>query len=441
MKKPEDDDVSLFRFKVIAPLLSLEREPKGEQARMIEKLADREWVHPVQGTTRLSASTIERWLQDYRRGGLEALQVQRRSDRGVSRRIGDVVAERIEELASAESPLDGPGILKELRADTNLPQPPPSLSTLYRFLRARGIKRPPFRTPPDHRAFEFDLAGDCWQSDVMYGPNVPTPAGTRRRTYLIAILDDATRLIAHAQFYLDETFSSLKDALKQAFLKRGLPKRLYTDQGRIFRSGPLLRLSARLGIHLIHTRPYQPQGRGKLERFFGTIRRSFLARVDLARIGSIDELNRLLFAFVEGEYHVQPHRGIGGERPLDRWVARSGGIRPLPPDVDIDLVFLDETVRRVRKDGTIVLDGKAFEPGPLWIGQRVTVRFDPHDLRRIRVFSERGEEIVAYPLDLSANRRVARLPDREPARTHPELRSLERRAEEVAREERGSHDV
>jgi putative transposase len=435
MTKPED--ISLFRFQIIASLLNLEGEPKGTLDQMLQKLSARMWEHPRQGSVQYSQGTLEHWLYAYRSGGLDALLPQPRRDRGRSRAIDDEVANRIEELARGETGLDGPGILKELRADPVFTRRVPSLSTLYRFVRAREL---PLRANGslinrDHRAFEFDLAGDCWQMDIMYGPDLPTRKGTRRRTYLFAVLDDATRLIAHAQFYFEQHLITLKDALKQAFLKRGLPRRLYSDQGRIFKSRSLLHLAARLGIQLIHTRPYRPQGRAKLERFFGTVRRSFLSRVDYNRLDSIDALNRLLFAFVEGEYHVQPHRGIDGETPLDRWIRKSGGIRPIPSDLELDQLFLDEVTRRVRKDGTIVLDGKAFEPGPRFIGQKVTVRYDPFDLRRIQVFSDRGARIEAFPVDLAGNRRVMRLPDTESTPTSPTLKSLDHQARRLEKED------
>ena len=434
MREPEN--ISLFRFQVIAPLLNLEREPKGTLDRMLQKLSAHSWEHPRLGAVQYSQGTIEHWLYAYRSGGLEALAPQARRDRGRSRAIDEETANRIEELARGETGLDGPGILKELGADPAFKERAPSLSALYRFVKAHGLalRAGASIVGRDHRAYEFDLAGDCWQMDIMYGPNLPTPKGTRRRTYLLAILDDATRLIAHAQFYFEQHLITLKDALKQAFLKRGLPRRLYMDQGRIFKSRSLLHLAARLGVHLIHTRPYRPEGRAKLERFFGTVRRSFLSRVDCNRLESIDALNRLLFAFVEGEYHVQPHRGIDRETPLDRWVRKSGGIRPIPSDVDLDLLFLDEVTRRVRKDGTIVLDGKAFEPGPRFIGQKVTVRYDPFDLRRIQVFSDRGERIEAFPVDLAGNRRVRRLPDPESPPTSPTLRSLDHQAQTLQKE-------
>lgn len=427
------DEVALFRYEVIASLLLIEPGKAGVGA-AIRALSERTFDHPSRGRVRLGYGTIEEWLYLYRKGGLAALTVRARRDAGKSRRIDDEVAERIEELAQAKEPLDGPGILAELGADEATKDRVPSLSTLYRFLRSRGLDLSRPAAAKDHRAFAFDLAGDCWQVDVMYGPSLATRAGRRRRTYLIAVLDDATRVVAHGQFYFEQHLRSLKDALKQAFLKRGLPRRLYADQGRIFKSRPLLAVCARLGIHLIHTRPYRPQGKAKLERFFGTVRRGFLRRVDVGRLEDLSALNRLFFAFVEGEYHVRPHRGLEGERPLDKWVRCSGGVRPLPSDVDLEALFLDETHRRVGKDGTLTLSGLRFEAGPRFVGEKVLVRYDPFDLRFVTVVSNRGETARAFPVDLRGNRHVARNPEREDKPTSPTLRALEERARQLEEE-------
>jgi hypothetical protein len=275
----------------------------------------------------------------------------------------------------------------------------------------------------------------------MYGPTAPQADGTRRKTYLIAILDDATRVIAHAQFYFEQHLRSLKDCLKQAFLKRGLPRRFYFDNGQIFRSRLLLQVAARLGVELIHTRPFRPQGRAKLERWFGTVRRSFLARIETPTLQGLEHLNRLLFAWIEGEYHLSPHRGLEGEAPLDRWLRLSAGIRPLPPEVDLDELLLEETTRRVAKDGTFALKGKIFEAGPEFIGQRLRVSFDPFDLRRVLVHSQRGERLEVHPVDLFANRRVGRkvLPDPE-TKEPPKLESLEKLAKDLAEPEQEDQD-
>ena len=430
MTKEGSTDVALFRYQIIAPLLSVTG-PRGTQKREIEKIAARLHEHPRRGKVSVGVGTIEEWLLRYRRDGLDGLEDKRRRDLGTSRKIDSDLAEALAELAEGKPDLDGSGLLAELAA-TRKDISMPSLSTLYRFLRSRGLdqRRAPGRK--DHRAFAFDLAGDCWQGDVMYGPSLPAKDGQRRKTYLIAILDDATRVVVHAQFYFEQHLRSLKDCLKQAMLKRGVPRRFYFDNGQIFRSRLLLALSARLGIQLIHTRPYQPQGRAKLERWFLTVRRNFLPRVDCDQCGGLDAFNRLLFAWIEGEYHQRPHRGLDGEPPLDRWLRISDGIRPLPLDVDLDALFMDEVTRRIAKDGTLTLAGKRFEAGPRFIGRKVTVRFDPFDLRSVHVLVASGESVVAFPVDLSANRRVARLPvPDKPSSTPPRLHSLDQLANDM----------
>jgi putative transposase len=147
-------------------------------------------------------------------------------------------------------------------------------------------------------------------------------------------------------------------------------------------------------------------------------------------------LNRLFFAFVEGEYHVRRHRGIGGETPLDRWMRLSGGIRPLRAETDLDELFLEEVRRRVRRDGTLTLRGKTFEAGPGFVSRKVVVRYDPFDLRFVRVRSEAGgPEMRAFPVDLRGNRHVARgTPKEAPKRTPPPLRSLEEQARRLEEE-------
>jgi putative transposase len=403
------DDTALWRYQIIAPLLSLDGR-RGELRLAIRRLASRPHAHPTKGTLRLGFGTIEGWYYRYRREGLPGLVPVPRKDRGKSRRIDGALAEHIDQIATEHPDLDGRQILAELRSRLGEDAGVPSLSSLYRFLRSSGLDQRRQPTRADHRAFAFDLAGDCWQSDVMYGPSLPVREGVRRKTFLLAILDDASRLIPHAQFYFEQHLRSFKDCLKQAFLKRGLPRRLYLDNAQIFRSRSVLHLAAHLGIQILHTRPYRPQGRAKIERFFGTVRRSFLRRIEVKGVLDLDALNRQLFAFIEGEYHRSPHRGLKGETPLDAWLRLAGGVRPLPGDADLDLLFLEEARRRVAKDGTFALLGRTFEAGPEFIGQRLAVRFDPYDLRRVFLVTGEGRLHAAFPVDLSGNRRVRRKP-------------------------------
>ncbi len=427
------DRIALFRYQVIAPLLALKQ--RGSLRKEIQKMTELFHQHPFLGPVRLGFGTIENWLYAYKKYGFETLKPRVRQDRGRNRAVADKVAEEIERLCEEAPQLTGRGILAELKARLPADTPLPSLTTLYRFLKARGLsdrRKPPRR---DHRAYAFELPGDCWQADVCYGPRLPTETGVRRRVYLLAILDDATRLVPHAEFFWKQDLRSFKACLKQAFLKRGLPRRLYVDNGKIFRSRIILLLGARLGIQLIHSRPYRPQGRAKIERFFRRVRTSFLSRLDVDHVTDLGELNRLFWAWIEGEYHTQPHRGLGGECPLDAWLRLSEGIRSLPPEVDLDELFLEETKRRVAKDGTITLKGRTFEVGPSFIGERVTVRYDPDDLRCVRITGQRGS-CEAFPVDLYGNRFVRRTEDPPRGEGESDLRSLRELADRMETESR-----
>ncbi len=211
----------------------------------------------------------------------------------------------------------------------------------------------------------------------MHGPSVVVGGRRKQKSYLIGLLDDATRVVPYAAFALSENTASFLPVLKQAVMRRGVPLRLYVDNGSVFRSHHLSLVCARLGITLIHARPYQPAGKGKQERFFRTVRMQLLPTLGEADLGSPDALNRRLWAWVEGEYHQAPHKGLEGLTPLDAWAMRSGEVRACGPELDLREMFLLEAKRRVRADRTVSLDGVVYEVEALLVGEKVVLRFDP----------------------------------------------------------------
>lgn len=195
-------------------------------------------------------------------------------------------------------------------------------STVHRLLATRGLTgngRQGNGNGKDHRRFSYQKAGDLWMSDVMHGPAVSTGGGRKRKTYLLAFLDDATRVVPFASFAFSENTATFLPVLKQALMRRGIPKRLFVDNGANYRSHQLAVVCAKLGITLIHARPYHPEAKGKQERWFRTVRMQFLPMLGPNDLSSLEALNRRLWAYVEGEYHQNPHRGLDGETPLDRW--------------------------------------------------------------------------------------------------------------------------
>ena len=227
----------------------------------------------------------------YRKGGLEALAPKPRQDRGQSRAITPSLAELIERLKRENPHRAGTTLLRELAlADQN--SPPLSASTLYRFLKQRGLPARQLLAPPARKKFEAERSNQIWQADMLFGPYVQRPGGGKLQVFLHAILDDASRLIPHAQFYPRQGLDACLDCLRQAVAARGLPVRLYMDNAKMYRGQQLARIAASIGILIVHTPPYQPEGRGKIERYFRSLRQQFLANLDPKLTLSLEALNR-----------------------------------------------------------------------------------------------------------------------------------------------------
>lgn len=252
-------------------------------------------------------------------------------------------------------------------------------STVHRLFARHGLMDKPKEEPGerDRRRFAFAQAGELWMSDVMHGPSVVIGDRTKRKTYLIAFIDDATRVIPHAAFALSENTATFLPVLQQAIERRGLPQRLYVDNGANYRAQQLALVCAKLGIALIHARPYRPQGKGKIERWLKTVRAQVLTRLAPANTGSLSALNRRLAAWIEGEYHHTPHRGLDGLTPLEQRAQTGAGMRFPKPTLDLNDLFLFEVKRKVQKDRAVRLNAVVYEVDAALVGETVTLRFDP----------------------------------------------------------------
>ena len=413
MARALDDDarqaVALFRYGLIADLAHLPPGTPGMGGRLRAKAA-RDYAIPGTDRTRVAAETMRHWLTAYRRGGFDALLPKGRADRGRARRLPPEVAEML--VAIKE---DGPGLsvraVIDAAADRGLPDGVRlAPSTVHRLLAREGLLGKGAGEPAeDRRRFSHRLAGELWMSDVMHGPAVPD-GRRRRKAYLIAFIDDATRVVPFAAFAFAENVQAFLPALRNAVMRRGIPQRLYVDNGAAYRSRQLALVCARLGTALIHARPFQPAGKGKIERWFRTLRAGWLAHLDMAAVDGLDDLNRRLQAWVEGEYHNAPHRGLDGETPLDRWAAAGADVRYPDAGPGFDDLFLFEARRRVMKDRTVSLNGRLYEVDAALVGQTVTLRHDPAapPSRPIQVVHDGRPAGQATRLDAYANAAVRR---------------------------------
>ena len=397
--------IALFRYGLIADLANRQEGERGLYAQLREKAAK---VYEIPGSRRcrVAAETLREWLAVYRRGGFEALHPKPRCDQGRARAIPQEMADVLCALKEETPALSVHLLIDKAKAKAGVGEEMHlAPATVHRLLSRHGLmdKKLGLPTSKDRRRFAFDKAGELWMSDVMHGPAVMAD-GRKRKSYLLALLDDATRIVPYAAFALSENTAALLPVLRQAVLRRGVPTRLYVDNGAVYRSHHLSLVCAKLGINLIHARPYQPQGKGKQERFFRTVRMQLLPTLADADMKSLDALNRRLWAWVEGEYHQSPHKGLEGVTPLDRWTMSAHDIRLVDQGCDLDDLFLFEQKRRVQRDRTVSLNGIVYEVDASLVGETVTLRFDPQRGGRPVDVHFKGRKVEqAKRVDLYAN--------------------------------------
>jgi hypothetical protein len=253
----------------------------------------------------------------------------------------------------------------------------------------------------DRRKFEAELPNDMWQSDVMHGPRL-TYDGKQRKSYLIAFIDDHSRLIPHARFYLSEALAPFMEAFQAALGKRGLPRKLYVDNGAAFRSRGLEYTCAALGIALIHAKPYQPQGKGKIERFFRTVRTQFLPSFTGQ---SLEQINVEFEQWLEQTYHQRRH-GSTGQTPRQRFTTKMHCLRASPDNL-LDY-FRKAVRRRVNKDRSVVVDKRLFEAPVDLIGKRVELLYHEQSPEKVEIRFSGQSYGFLNQIDLHVNSRVKR---------------------------------
>ena len=404
MTDSEKQTVAIFRFSVIHEFVGGVKLSRGEQQRLLEDKCARTWSIPFSERSRLSRGAILRWIKLYKESGgqLESLYPKDRADKGKSRAIDKESGLNLIHLRREMPHVTVPVLIRTMKHRGLLP-PGKDLkpSTVYRFLHAENLMHPPARQPQDRRKYEAELPNDIWQSDVMHGPMV-TVGERRRKSYLIAFIDDHSRLVPHAQFYLSERLVSFLDAFEQALLKRGLPRKLYVDNAAAYRSKHLEHITASLGIALIHSSPYKPQGRGKIERWFRTVRGQFLTEAGQM---SLDELNCAFALWLRQTYHQRTHSATG-TTPLERFTSRMQCLRAAPENLTDH--FRTIARRRVAKDRTVTVDGYLFEAPVKLIGQRVDLLYHKNNPKKVEVRWQQQSYGYLIPVDLTVNCRVKR---------------------------------
>lgn len=407
--------VSDFRFGIIADLV-YSRAAGKDLARLIAEKASRIYDIPFSRKTRITESCIRKWLAAYRANGRGVLAPKTRKDKGTCRAIAEGEKELILKLLEQKPQMDASSAVRTLAREGKL-SGEISKSSLSRFIRSSGFDRASrlhVATKDQVQAFSYEHPLECVQVDDMHSFLVPDHAGKLHKAILIAFLDDATRRVLYAHFSFSENALEFERGILHILRSHGRPRRLYTDNGATFVSGQTRRILDTLGIPLIHSRPGIPKGRGKIERFFRTVRTQFEVTLDPGSIRSIQDYDMRFRSWLESEYHRQPHAGLGGRTPLDAYLSGTDHIFRVDPSIDLDEVFCHEDSRVVANDGTVSVHGIHYEVPSILIGSKVKLRMNPHAaVPLICVFRDGKDYGKARRVDAYSNARSKRIMDQD----------------------------
>jgi len=364
-------EVALFRYSLIREAAD-ESLTVRQRGRLVRHLAGCDHAGPKGRRVRVARGTIDRWIRAYRRSGFEALAPTARTGEPVTEKRLLDLAEALKREGPRRTAAQVTQIIRTAEATG------PSERTVQRHFARLGLNTRPDGSPPEaFGRFEAAAPGDLWTGDALHGPAIGG-----RKTYLFAFIDDHSRALVGYRWGHSEDTVRLEAAFRSALAARGVPRRCYVDNGSAYVSKQLLRACASLGVSLVHSRPGRPEGRGKIERVFETVRIQFLVEIEARLPPGLAELNRLFSAWVETVYHRRIHTETG-EAPIARLLG--SGPPALPTPAALHEAFLWSETRTVTKTATVSLHGNSFEVDAALVGARVEVVFDPFDMESVEI--------------------------------------------------------
>ena len=396
--------IALFKYSLIAPLIT-ETFTQATAKEYLEEVSAKEYNTP-QGVREYAPATIKEWLRLYRRFGIDALYPKIRSDKGKSRNLSKDAKEFIVSTKLNFPKRSAKSIYQELIAKGYVSYDQISLSTIQRFISKSNLSSHKLKAV-DRKAFEFEYPNECWQSDISVGPYLNI-GSKKYKTHIIAIIDDSSRLIIHAEAFFDDNLLSLLSVFKKAVAKRGVPKKLFVDNGKVYKSNQMQFICASLGTILSFARPYSPQSKGKIERWFRTLQDQWMNVINWNDFSSIEELNGSLFKYVEEDYNSKIHSSIK-EKPIDKFIRHIDLIKFIPTKQEIDYIFLYRVNRKARKDATISIQTIFFEVPLKYVGDTLNIRYDPTCMDKAYIFSEENLLLdTIYPVNKIDNSKIRR---------------------------------
>jgi len=393
----------LKKYEIIAPLLS-EGLEAAEKRRLRNEIMIR---HSI------SERTLRRYLEEFRGAGYEGLLKQPKSSKGASRTIPADVMEKAVELRRELPSRSIRRILTILEGEGLIGKGAVPKSTLSRQMRQRGFGASQIKSGVRQAAgkrFQKEHRNALWQADIKYGPYIPGKNGKKTRTYMLAFIDDATRMIMHAEFYDNQRLPILEDAFRKALLKFGRPETVYVDNGKIFVSKWFRLACARLKIQHVAAKPYNPQSKGKIEKFNKFVS-EFLEELSLEPPGSLETLNQKFRVWLDEGYIHKGHDSLADRTPYEAYQADTAKIRFVSPLECHDL-FLWEQTRMVDNSGCVSVYGVEYEAGAEFTRKKVDVRYDPFDLSIVEIWRDGQRIKQAAPIAIGEFIPKAQIPAR-----------------------------
>jgi len=391
--------IGLLRHQIISPVLM---DSGQSQMKHFRLMAERTFNMPGKGMKRFRPTTMKGWLNQYKKHGFKGIVPGVRSDSGSSRKINAELEARILELRLKNLEVSVVRFYKKCFIDAILGNPPLCLATVRRFLKVHELSKP--QETKARKKFEMSAFGELWTGDFMHGPQVVVPRGLKK-AILFAMIDDHSRWITGSDFGLNENTILVEAVCKDAFLTHGPPNRLYLDNGSSFSSKYLAKACANIGIGIVHSKPYDSPSRGKIERFFRTVREGFLNQIEDGKL-TLAELNEKFKLWLRDDYHKSYHQGIK-MRPLDRY---NSSIMAHPrKKIDPNLLneyFMSSFERKVKKDSTVSLNGKLYETPSRYIGKKIEIRHLQGDDSEIYIYEDSKRITRITYLDAVANGRL-----------------------------------
>jgi transposase InsO family protein len=404
-KEEKFQQVALFRYSLIAPVITDTYEAPSI-AQYLRNISTKQHRYVDGNQIRVSFSSLERWLYEYKKFGLSGITPKERADNGRTRALPLLAIDKMYELKERFPHITGKAIYTKLIEEGFINASETSLSTLHRYIRKNNLKPISLNTNTV-KAFEMEFANDCWQADTSRGPVIKLE-GKKTQTFLIAFIDDASRMITHWQFYVNDNAVNMQNSFRLGIAKFGVPKMTFADNGGPYDNLQLRLICASLGIALVHSRPNVPKGRGKIERHFRTVKDGWMNCTDWDEFSSLEDVATSFATYLSKEYTNAVHSSIKCT-PKERFMRDYDKVRHIPVE-QLNFHFLHRKECRVYNDATIKLLGATYETPQRFIGSKIKVRYLPTDKSELFIFSEDGKLLhTIYPVKKVDNSKIKRV--------------------------------